>query len=194
MDNDELYELLRTFTSPVVAITSRRAEETNGMIANSAIRASLVPECPRLAFYCFKAHYSHELISETGRFCLHLLHRDQMDVVRELGFESGRNADKLASVDHSVSDKGLPVIENSFAHFECTVINAMDAGPSTFFLGDVTDTGRSPEDGAKTPLTGEYLRDNLPEDLRRKYRRNKQQFQDWARERLDVDPTYTWEQ
>src|SRR6266566_2267512 len=44
MRPDETYQLLRSLTSPVVAITSERAGKRNGMISDSAVRASLVPE------------------------------------------------------------------------------------------------------------------------------------------------------
>lgn len=192
MNNDELYTLLRNFTSPVVAITSGSDDEANGMIANSAIRASLVPECPRLAFYCFKDHYSHDLIPEYGSFCLHLLQRNQLELVRTLGFESGRNTEKFSNVDYTVSERGLPILSDVYAYFECEVVNAMDAGPSTFFLGDVVNADRGSDYEAKTPLDSQYLRSNMPEDWQEDYRKNKKEVQRWARDHLDVDPSQSW--
>ena len=38
------YELLRALVSPIVAVTTRCGEELNGLIVNSALRASLSPE------------------------------------------------------------------------------------------------------------------------------------------------------
>jgi flavin reductase (DIM6/NTAB) family NADH-FMN oxidoreductase RutF len=45
-----VYLMLRHLTSPVVAITSAAEGRKNGMIANSAQRASLVPTSPRSTF------------------------------------------------------------------------------------------------------------------------------------------------
>jgi flavin reductase (DIM6/NTAB) family NADH-FMN oxidoreductase RutF len=193
MDPDELYTTLRNLTTPVVAITSRSDNEANGMIANSAIRASLVPECPRLTFYCFKFHYSHELIESSGRFCLHLLNEDQVNIVRTLGFESGRGTEKLGNLPTDRTEFGLPRIENAAAYFDCRVINAMDAGPSTFFLGEVEDSGRNPSLDSEDLLQAEQLRDQLPESMQEKYRQNKKSVQETARKNLSVDTEYCWD-
>src|SRR5438132_1281508 len=74
---DQIYQLLRNLTSPVVAITSARGGTRNGMIADSAVRASIVPSIPRVSVYIHKFNYSHDLIFETGRFVLHLLRAAQ---------------------------------------------------------------------------------------------------------------------
>lgn len=192
MNEQETYSLLQNLTSPVVAITSAHDESSNGMIANSAIRASLVPDCPRVAFYCFKRHYSHELIESSGYFCLHLLHKGQLEVVKQLGFESGRNMDKISEVSHEISNKNLPVLEDVYAYFECRVVNAMDAGASTFYLGDILNQGFHQEKESIQILESDYLRKNLPDNLKTLYKKNKREVQDWAQDRMDIDTGYSW--
>jgi len=192
MNPDTVYETLRELASPVVAVTSRSGDRCNGMIANSAVRASLVPECPRLTFYCFKFHFSHELIESSGRFCLHLLHREQMSVVDRLGFESGREREKLSKLEHSTTESGLPRIEGAAAVFDCRVINAMDAGPSTIFLGEAEHVERHPDFEDLELMHGEDLREGLPEERRKDYRENKRRVQQQAADNLEVDPTYSW--
>src|SRR5512138_2648603 len=100
LNPDSTYQLLRNLTSPVVAVTSERNGKENGMILDSAVRASIVPTVPRLSVYIHKFNYSHDMVYETGRFALHLLHTRQFDVVRRLGFFSGRDQDKLAGIPH----------------------------------------------------------------------------------------------
>src|SRR5260370_434462 len=133
----EIYQLLRNLTSPVVAITSARGNKGNGLIIDSAIRASIVPDIPRLAVFIHKFNFSHGLIFETGRFALHLLRTDQYDLIHHLGFQSGRAIEKLAAVPHRPGTTGVPILDECYAHFECRVVNAMDTGSSTCFLGDV---------------------------------------------------------
>ena len=48
MDSTSSYDLLRNFTTPVVAITAERGGKRNGMISDAATRASIVPDVPRL--------------------------------------------------------------------------------------------------------------------------------------------------
>ncbi len=185
----ETYELLRNLTSPVVAITSRRGDKSNGMISDAAIRASIVPDMPRLAVFIHKFNLSHDLVFETGRFGLHILHEGQVDLVIKLGFASGRDRDKLADVPHRLGATGVPLLEDCYAWFECRVINVMDTGSSTCFLGEASDNGRGP--GRDVMLPG-YLRSAMPEEWRDHYLRNLTTAQDAAREASRTIRAVTW--
>jgi flavin reductase (DIM6/NTAB) family NADH-FMN oxidoreductase RutF len=167
---DQIYQLLRNLTSPVVAITSERAGKRNGMISDSAVRASIAPTVPRVSVYIHKFNYSHDLIFETGRFVLHLLRDDQFDLIHRLGFVSGRTRDKLADVPHRLGTLGVPVLDDCHAHFECRVANVMDTGSSTCFLGDVTAVGYG---AAAAPrgavMTAAHFRAHMPAAWRAEY-------------------------
>ncbi|HLZ46388.1 MAG TPA: flavin reductase family protein [Gemmatimonadales bacterium] len=169
---DLTYQLLRNLTSPVVAITAVRGAKENGMISDAAVRASIVPTVPRISVYIHKFNYSHDMIYETGRFAMHLLHTRQLDVVRRLGFFSGRDEDKLAGIPHHKGVLGLPVLDECFAHFECAVANVMDTGSSTLFLGDVKAVGRGKAAGLEPQgelLTATYFRSTMPAEWRIEY-------------------------
>ena len=169
---DLTYQLLRNLTSPVVAITSERKGKENGMISDAAVRASIAPSVPRLSVYIHKFNYSHDMIYETGRFCMHLLHTKQFDVVRRLGFFSGKDQDKLAGIPHHKGTLGVPVIDECFAHFECSIVNVMDTGSSTLFLGDVVAVGCGAAAGLEPKgelLTATYFRNNMPAEWRIEY-------------------------
>src|SRR5256886_3140991 len=164
---DQIYQLLRNLTSPVVAITAERGGKRNGMIADSAVRASIVPAIPRLSVYIHKFNYSHDLIFETGRFVLHLLRDDQFELIHRLGFASGRTRDKLADVPHRLGTLGLPVLDDCYAHFECRVANVMDTGSSTCFLGDVLDVGHGAAQSATgSVMTAAHFRAHMPPEWR----------------------------
>src|SRR6266576_1855680 len=169
---DLTYQLLRNLTSPVVAVTAERRGKANGMISDAAVRASIVPSVPRLSVYIHKFNYSHDMIFETGRFGLHLLHTKQFDIVRRLGFFSGRDQDKLAEIPHHRGKLGVPVLDECFAHFECTVANVMDTGSSTLFLGDVVAVGCGAAAGLEPKgelLTASYFRNTMPAEWRLEY-------------------------
>ena len=169
---DLTYQLLRNLTSPVVAITAERNGKENGMISDAAVRASIVPMVPRVSVYIHKFNYSHDMIFETGRFAMHLLHTKQLDVVRRLGFVSGRDRDKLTGLPHHRGVLGVPVLDECFAHFECSVANVMDTGSSTLFLGDVVAVGCGAAAGLEPRgelLTATYFRANMPAEWRTEY-------------------------
>ena len=169
---DLTYQLLRNLTSPVVAITSVRGGKENGMISDAAVRASIVPTVPRLSVYIHKFNYSHDMIFETGRFGLHLLHTRQFEIVRRLGFFSGRDQEKLAGIPHHPGTLGVPVLDECFAHFECSVANVMDTGSSTLFLGDVVAVGCGAAAGLEPKgelMTATYFRSSMPAEWRIEY-------------------------
>ncbi|PYO74070.1 MAG: hypothetical protein DMD61_12530 [Gemmatimonadetes bacterium] len=187
---DAVYQLLRNLTSPVVAITSERNGKRNGMISDSAVRASIVPAIPRVSVYIHKFNYSHDLVFDTGRFVLHLLRDDQFELVHRLGFSSGRTRDKLADVPHRLGVLGAPVLDECYAHFECRVANVMDTGSSTCFLGDVVEVGHGaahePRGGV---MTAADFRAHMPAEWRAEYEALLRAAQAFAAERSrDIRP------
>lgn len=163
MHTDSAYELIRQFASPVVAITSAWQGRTNGMISDSAVRASISPKVPRLSVYIHKWHLSHEMIWRSGRFTMHLLHPGQLGLIHQLGFATGRDRDKMPEVPHRLGTAGVPILDDCYAGFECQVVNTMDTGYATHFLGDVTGTHRG--QGLEI-LTATWLRQHLPAEWR----------------------------
>ncbi len=180
MDPEESYRILRNLSSPLVAVTVRRGAERNGMVANSAIRASLVPGRQRVAHYVFKEHLTHEFLVETGRYVLHLLSREQWEEIHALGFASGREVDdKFKGLEVREIEGGLPVLPRSVAWMACRVVNVMDAGASTFFMGEIERMERG--EGERI-MDADHFRSNMPEAWRGPYRENLRHVQEWAAE------------
>ena len=115
MKAEDTYSLLRSLTSPVVAVTSTWEDKLNGLICNSAIRASLVPTAPRVAVFVLKTNLSHDMIFQSGAFALHLLHSDNWDLIWELGFHSGRERDKLSGFSYKIGGTGCPLLDDVYA-------------------------------------------------------------------------------
>ena len=187
---DPVYTLLRNLTSPVVAITTAAGGRRNGLIVNSAQRASLVPSIPRLSMYISKPNLTHDMIYGSGVFALHLLRTDQFDLIWHLGLQSGRDVDKLASLKTAVGVTGCPLLEDCMAGFECKVVNAMDTGAATFFLGEVVNVLEG-KPGAI--MTSEYFRDHMDEARRLQYEANLRAAQTYLEEMTrQVDRTRIW--
>ena len=161
------YPLLRQLTLPIVAVTTSAAGQRNGFIVNSAQRASLVPTIARISLYVSKPNFSHDLVYRSGLFGIHLLRTDQWDVIERLGTFSARDVpDKLAAFDTRPGATGCPMLTDVIAAFECRVVNAMDAGGATFFLGEVVDVV---ENRAADVMTSTYFREHAPAALKQKY-------------------------
>lgn len=190
VDDEIAYDILRNLTSPMVALTCRRGDRLNGLVVNSVVRASLVPGRQRVANYVFKRHLSHGMIAATGRYVLHILSRQQWDEIWELGFHSGRERDKLEKVPHRLSSEtGLPILRRAYAWMECEVVNAMDAGSSTFFMGEIRRIERG--EGERI-MDSDHFRENMPDDWRDDYRGNLREVQRWASEHEHEMDTRHW--
>jgi flavin reductase (DIM6/NTAB) family NADH-FMN oxidoreductase RutF len=167
--DDASYALLRHLTSPVVAITTAADGRRNGLISNSAQRASLVPSTQRVSVYLSKINLTHDLVRESGVFGMHLLRRDQWDVIWKLGLRSGRDGDKFDGIAVRRGTTGCPLLADALVAWECHVVNAMDAGAATFFLGEVIAVEHG---AAGEVMTAEYFRTHMPADKKRIYEAN----------------------
>ncbi len=151
--------LLGLFWTPVVAVGSSAAGRLNAQISVSTFGASIVPERPRLLSVLYESSYTHELVAAKGAFSLSVLAAEQTDLLRSLGFVSGRDADKLAGLDVAVTRLGNPVLTSSLGWLDCEVIEAFDLGDASAFLGAVVETQRL-RDGE--PLIWSRARRSLP--------------------------------
>jgi flavin reductase (DIM6/NTAB) family NADH-FMN oxidoreductase RutF len=127
--------------APVVAITSSWQGKVNAQIAVTVITASIVHTLPRLIVGIWKGNYTHEFIINSKSLAVHLLRKDQIGLVRNFGFYTGRDRKKLEDVTFSFGMSGSPILGDAHSFADCKVINAMDAGDMTTFLVNVIDGG-----------------------------------------------------
>lgn len=125
--------------APVVAITSSWQDKVNGQIAVTAVTSSIVHTVPRLLVGIWKGNYTHEFIINSRAFTIHLLRRDQLSLVRNFGFYTGRERNKFEQIEYEIGITGSPVLLDAHSYAECRVINAMDGGDMTAFLVSVED-------------------------------------------------------
>lgn len=125
--------------SPVVIITSHHGEKINGQVAVTVITSSIVHRIPRLIVGIWKGNYTHQFISASNVMTVHLLRKDQISMVKNFGFYTGRELNKFRNVSYSKGITGCPVIQDTHSYSECRVINKMDGGDMTAFLVDVVD-------------------------------------------------------
>lgn len=125
--------------APVIAVTSSWQGKVNAQIAVTAVTASIVHSIPRLLLGIWKGNYTHEFITNSKALTVHLLRRDQLQLVKSFGFYTGREREKLKNIPYSLGVTGSPVLGDAHSYAECRVINTMDGGDMTAFLVNVVD-------------------------------------------------------
>ena len=159
MEYRRIAPLMGNLWSPITAVTSTWGGKSNVQIAVAIGGASIVPEKPRVLLQIYKTNHSHDMIYHSNAFALNFLRPDQLDLIKEFGFVSGRDRDKLAGIGFSLGSSGSPLLDDCWGYLDCRVINAMDGGDMTCFLGEVVD-GETLAEGE--PLWWRDARRRLP--------------------------------
>ncbi|MEL1134395.1 flavin reductase [Desulfitobacterium sp. THU1] len=108
----------------------------NGQCANTCFQITAEP--PRIAIGINKNNYTHELITQSGKFGVSVLNQQGHDYVRLFGFRSGRNIEKFADIPNvHRGESGILLLDDVIATVEAEVIGELDAGTHTLFLGEV---------------------------------------------------------
>jgi flavin reductase (DIM6/NTAB) family NADH-FMN oxidoreductase RutF len=131
-----------------VAITTNDGGRLNGLVSLSAAAGGIIPEAPRMTISITKYNHTHDMIVNSGVFCMHLLSNDpeQMDaslnILMTLGGSSGRDGDKISGLATKEGVTGCPILLDALAYAECRVVNSMDCEENTLFLADIVAAER----------------------------------------------------
>jgi len=139
-------------------VTSHLGGRLNGQIVNTVLQVTSEP--PRVAVIINKNNLTHEFISQSKVFGASVLDTTTpMTFIGLFGFKSGRNEDKLAKAGHMVGSTGVPLVtDHCLSVLEARVIDEVDVGTHTLFVGDVL--GAEVLRGGE-PLTYAYYHSHL---------------------------------
>lgn len=135
MDLKTLYNI----SYGVYIVSSKKAGKFNGQIANTVFQVTSEP--PTIAISINKQNLTHQYIQESKFFSVSILSREApIKFIGQFGFKSGRQIDKFKDIKYKISSQGVPiVIENAIGYVEAEVINSVDAGTHTLFIGKIVD-------------------------------------------------------
>lgn len=134
---DPISEVFHLYDPPLWLVTARHGDRRGGLIATLAVRASIVPELPRMVIGIAKHHHTWGLIEASDTFALHLLGVDDLEAVWRFGLASGHHTDKLAGLPERHTPEGNPLYPNARAWLDCRVEAHMDTGDRTLYLAEV---------------------------------------------------------
>ena len=134
-------------------ICSKNGEKMNGQIANALFQVTAEPAT--IAVSINKQNLTHEYIEKSNFFTVSILSENTpMGFIGNFGFKSGRDIDKFKDVEYKLGKDKVPlVLDNALACIEAKVIDKIDVGTHTIFIGRVEDADILSED---KPMTYEY--------------------------------------
>ena len=119
------------------------SDRHNGCIINTAQQITTSPNQVSIAVN--KDNHTHDLIFSSKIFNVSVLsEKATFDVIQRFGFASGRDQDKFAGFDGAEqvgrSENGLLYIkQGTNAFFSAKVVQTVDCGTHTIFIGEVTE-------------------------------------------------------
>lgn len=118
-------------------VGSRKGDSINGQTCNTVIQVSSEP--PIISACINKGNLTHDFISDSGVFAVSILSQDTpLSLIGRFGFKSGREVDKFEGIDYKLGETKAPIVlDNTLAYLEAKVINSVDVGTHTIFIGEL---------------------------------------------------------
>ncbi|MDP8229695.1 MAG: rubredoxin [Candidatus Gorgyraea atricola] len=121
-------------------VASNKGDSLNGQIANAVIQITSDPVT--VAVSINKQNLTHEFIEKSSRFSVSILSEDTpLNFIGKFGFASGRKEDKFKGIKSKRLSSGCPVVvDYSLGYFDAKVVNKLDCGTHTLFLGEMLES------------------------------------------------------
>jgi flavin reductase (DIM6/NTAB) family NADH-FMN oxidoreductase RutF/rubredoxin len=128
---------LRSLSYGLYVVASQKQGKLNAQIANTVVQVTSEP--PTIAVCINKQNLTHEFITESKVFVASILSQDTpLSFIGHFGFKSGREVDKFKDVNYKLGEAKAPIVlDHSLAYLEAKVINQVDVGTHTIFIGEL---------------------------------------------------------
>jgi flavin reductase (DIM6/NTAB) family NADH-FMN oxidoreductase RutF len=126
------------FLTGVTVITTRHEGISQGITASAVASVTLEP--PTLLVCLNRQSGTCHGVSGSGRFCVHVLADDQLDLAKHF---ASPTSDKFATLkalglgDYRDGPQGNPIVGGALAYLECRVTSQTDVGTHRIFFGEV---------------------------------------------------------
>ncbi len=121
------------------------AEAEDGKVAASTVnwvtQASFDP--PLVAVGVKADSGAHSIIKESRVFALNVLGKGQQDLAFSFFKPAERDGNSIAGESFSSGSAGAPILSSALAFVECNLVDTVERGDHSLFVGEVVDAGIS---------------------------------------------------
>lgn len=111
---------------PMFVVTTRSGDERSGCLVGFGSQTSINP--PRFLIGLSKKNRTFRVAQDATHLAVHVVPRDQVDVARLFGGETGDETDKFARCEWHDGPEGIPVLGAAGAWFVGTILKRFDVG------------------------------------------------------------------
>ena len=140
LDEQAKKTMLRKIPHGLYVCGVKDGEELNGFTASWLMQASFVPP---LVVNCVRQDSSsHEIIKKTGVFAISFLDSNQKELAAKFFKPRRRVGNKFEDVEFYEGEAtGCPIITDSLGYIECQVVDSVEKGDHTIYVGEVIASG-----------------------------------------------------
>lgn len=140
----------------IYIVTTEADGKCNGQIANTVFQITAKP--PTIGISLNRQNLTHELVNKSRAFAVSVVSEAaEMPFIGTFGFKCGRETDKLAKIQVKRGVLGLPIVtSNAAGYLEAKVIDQVEVGTHTLFVGEVVAAETL---AADKPMTYAYYHD-----------------------------------
>jgi flavin reductase (DIM6/NTAB) family NADH-FMN oxidoreductase RutF len=102
---------------------------------------------------------AHEIIKESRSFALNVLGKGQQNLAFAFFKALERDGDSIGGEQFSIGSSGSPILANAAAFLECTLVETLEQGDHSVFLGEVVEAGVNREAAGRPDLETLLLAD-----------------------------------
>ncbi len=138
MDDQTKKVALRMIPYGLFIVSTRRGQEVNAFATNWLSQASFKPPLVMMAVKGDST--SHGMIKESGVFAVNVLAKGQKEMAQQFFRPVERVGNKFGSEPFEISKMtGCPILLNTIGSFECKVVDRIERGDHTVFVGEVVE-------------------------------------------------------
>lgn len=154
MNNKALFKL----SYGLYLLTAKEGDKINGCIINTVTQVTDTPT--RVSIAVNKDTLTHDMLLRTGKCAVTALSvNTSFDLIKNFGFQSGKDTEKFTSYPYKLTTEGLPYLTgHACAYLVCHVTQTIDLNTHTLFIADVVDGDVLSEED---PLTYDFYHKNI---------------------------------
>ena len=143
----------RLISYGMYVVSSFREGKLNGQIANTVFQVTAEPPLMAVSLNC--QNLTNEFIKSSQKFAIAVLSQETpLTTIGTFGFKCGRQVDKFSGVKYQICSSGNPkILDYSLAHFDLEVVQSVELGSHTLFIGKVVESETL---GEGLPMTYDY--------------------------------------
>ncbi len=139
MNPEAKKKALRMITYGLYVLTSKSGDRYSAGTVNWLSQASFEP--PLIMVGVRKDSGLYSVISESGVFAVNILGSEQKEIASAFFKPTNVEGDKINGYKFEEGETGAPLLVDLPAFFECKVVDKVERGDHTIFVGEVVNAG-----------------------------------------------------